>query len=243
MTLEAISILLFFIIIILIVSTFTIQSKFKKVNLEFSSKNNSQKKTGYEVAVEILRRNNIHNVQVMTSPSDADYYDPRVNKIFLSKSVYGSSSIAAAAIAAHEAGHAIQWGKKEIGIKIRDTLAKPVGFISQVGNTLMSIGMMILFLTFFSNSSPAGAWILLGGVIAYGAATVFQFATLPVEFGASRKAMKQLEEMGFLESDEEKVGAKKLLRAAAMTYVIATLVSLALLLYFLVNLLIRLKNR
>ncbi len=243
MSLEAISLLLFFIIIILMVTTFIVQSKFKKINLEFSSKSNSHKKTGQEIAFEILKRNNIHNVQVMISPNDTDYYDPRVNKIFLSRNVFGSSSISAAAIAAHEAGHAIQWGKREIGIKFRDTLAKPVTFVSQIGNTLMSIGMMILLLTFFSSNSLAGVWILLGGVIAYGAATIFQFATLPVEFGASRKAMKQLEEMGLLSSDEDRAGTKKLLRAAAMTYVISTLMSLAMLLYFLVSLLIRLRNR
>ncbi len=241
---ETISFILFIAIIGLMIMTFVIQSRFRKINLNFSSISNSHGKTGAEVAREILRRNNISNVQVIISSREGtDHYNPRTNQIMLSPSVYNSKSISAAAIAAHEVGHAIQWGKQEVGIKFRDSLAKPVGIISQIGNSIMSMGFFFLIISFSSSAdSIYGAWFLMGGVMAYGATTLFHFATLPVEFGASRKAKKQLDELGYLKSNDEVEGTKKVLNAAAMTYVIAALTSLAMLLLFILKILARRRN-
>ena len=237
---EWIATILFLIIIGLVILTFVIRSRFNKINLKYSQVLNSYGKTGSQVAREILQKNKIANVQVLMGGEGKDHYNPRTNVIQLSPSVYNSSSVSAAAIAAHEVGHAIQWGKQELGIKFRDTLAKPVGIISQIGSAFMSIGFMFLiFALLAGNSGAAMAWILIGGVLVYGATSLFQLATLPVEFGASRKAKKQLEQMGYLNTDQEKLGTKKVLRVAAMTYVVAALMTLATLLYFIVIILAR----
>ena len=227
------------IIFIAIISS-GVASAFKKNNLKYSSIPNSYNKTGAEVAREILQKNGIGNVSVLISEREGtDHYNPRTNQIMLSPTTYNSRSIAAAAISAHEAGHAIQWGKKEFGIRFRDTLAKPVQIATQIGNMMF---MLAFFLILFAGTA-AGMWVTLGGLVIYGSMAIFQLATLPVEFGASRKAKKQLRELNYLKTDEEILGTKKVLNSAAMTYVVAFLASLILLGIFVLRLIVMSNRR
>ena len=144
-----------------------------------------------------------------------DHYDPRTNVIRLSDSVHSSNSVAAMGVAAHEAGHAVQYAKGYAPIKIRQAIIP----VTQIGSSLAL--PMIIMGVLFSNSM----FINLG-IIFFAAATVFQLITLPVEFNASSRAIKALAEGGLLYEDELS-GAKKTLTAAALTYVAALAVSLA----------------
>ncbi len=226
----------FGVIIGIMILTFVIQSNFKKHNLKYSTIANSYNKTGAEIAREILHKNNINNVQVvMASNEGTDHYNPRTNVINLSPSVYNSKSISASAIASHEAGHAIQWGKRELGIRVRDSLAAPVGVATQFANILFMFGFFALLF----GGVVATFYLTIAGVIFFGASAIFQFVTLPVEFGASRKAQKELSELGYLNTEVEIEGTKKLLRSAAMTYVIAFLMSFAFLMIYILRIISR----
>ncbi len=150
-----------------------------------------------------------------------DHYDPRTNVIRLSDSVYGVSSVAAVGVAAHEAGHAVQYAQGYGPIKLRTAIIPVCNIGSQLSILFIIIGL-------FLYSEP-----LFGiGVILFSLTVLVQLVTLPVEFNASRRAIQTLES-GYLLEEDELQGAKKVLRAAAMTYVAALLVSLAQLLRFL----------
>jgi len=166
--------------------------------------------TGAQAAEAVLRAHGIQNVRIeRVSGRLTDHYDPRSNVIRLSDAVYGSNSIASVGVAAHEAGHAVQYAVGYGPIKLRSALI------------LIVIGLLLY-------SQP-----LFGvGVLLFATAVVFQLVTLPVEFNASRRAIASLEGTHLLEDDELR-GARKVLGAAAMTYVAALLVSLAQLLRFL----------
>ena len=167
--------------------------------------------TGAQAAEAVLRAHGIQNVRIeRVSGRLTDHYDPRSNVIRLSDAVYGSNSIASVGVAAHEAGHAVQYAVGYGPIKLRSALVP----ICNIGSQL--------------SSQP-----LFGvGVLLFATAVVFQLVTLPVEFNASRRAIASLEGTHLLEDDELR-GARKVLGAAAMTYVAALLVSLAQLLRFL----------
>ena len=163
--------------------------------------------TGAQAAEAVLRAHGIQNVRIeRVSGRLTDHYDPRSNVIRLSDAVYGSNSIASVGVAAHEAGHAVQYAVGYGPIKLRSALVP----ICNIGSQLSLILIVLLFAT----------------------AVVFQLVTLPVEFNASRRAIASLEGTHLLEDDELR-GARKVLGAAAMTYVAALLVSLAQLLRFL----------
>ncbi len=168
--------------------------------------------TGAQAAEAVLRAHGIQNVRIeRVSGRLTDHYDPRSNVIRLSDAVYGSNSIASVGVAAHEAGHAVQYA---VGYG-------PCNIGSQLSLILIVIGLLLY-------SQP-----LFGvGVLLFATAVVFQLVTLPVEFNASRRAIASLEGTHLLEDDELR-GARKVLGAAAMTYVAALLVSLAQLLRFL----------
>ena len=165
--------------------------------------------TGAQAAEAVLRAHGIQNVRIeRVSGRLTDHYDPRSNVIRLSDAVYGSNSIASVGVAAHEAGHAVQYAVGYGPIKLRSALVPICNIGSQL--SLILIVIVLLFAT----------------------AVVFQLVTLPVEFNASRRAIASLEGTHLLEDDELR-GARKVLGAAAMTYVAALLVSLAQLLRFL----------
>ncbi|AHK22209.1 zinc metallopeptidase [Candidatus Hepatoplasma crinochetorum] len=240
--------ILFGLIIFLIIMQVVVASRFKKTLVHYSSVPNKSNKTGAEIAREILAKNGISNVTVIKAGKEGvDHYDPRKNHIMLSPSIYDSSSIAAASVAAHEVGHAIQWGKRELGIRFRDTLAQPIGIISNIGSVMMNIGFTLLIfgLIFGSNSSYGTFvfWILVPGVVVYGATALFQLVTLPIEYNASYKAKKQLQTMGFITTEDERIATKKVLNAAALTYVMALITTLAVFALYLLKLLAIIGSR
>lgn len=229
--------LIFFIVILIAIISQMVASKFKKNRLHYSSIPSSANITGAQVVQEILDKNNIKNVRIERDTKEGrDHYNPYKNVINLSPSVYDSSSIAALAIASHEAGHAIQWGKQELGIRIRDFIAKPVNVINQFTSAIMSMWLILLIFGLFV---PALIW---AGLIMYASTSIFQIATLPVEFGASRKAKRELKELGHTATQEEIEGTEDLLKSAAMTYVVATLSSIIMFVLYLLLILARRNN-
>lgn len=172
--------------------------------------------TGYDSARAILDSEGLYSVAIERVDGNlTDHYDPKANVIRLSGSVYDNASCAAVGVAAHEAGHAIQHAKGYTPMKLRTAIIPVTNFGSMLAMPLVILG--ILF------SYPPIAY---AGVIFFGFATLFQLVTLPVEFNASHRAVACLEKGGRLDSDELS-GAKKVLRAAALTYVAALAVSLA----------------
>lgn len=209
-------------VILSLIASARVNSSFKKYSSVFSQRGF----TGSQAAFEILRYYGITNVQIeRVSGNLTDHFDPKSNVIRLSEKVYDSTSVAAIGVACHEAGHAAQYAQSYVPIKIRN-------FIFPVASLGSKLGFPLAILGFFLGFEP----LALAGVIFFGFAVFFQFATLPVEFNASRRALTVIDEAGILDADE-KIGAKKVLTAAAMTYVAALAVSLGNLirLIFIVN--------
>ncbi|MBP3921757.1 MAG: zinc metallopeptidase [Ruminiclostridium sp.] len=194
-----------------IYASFNVNSTFKKYSKIYSSRG----KTAAEVARQILDSNGLYDIDIVhVNGNLTDHYDPKRQIIALSSTVYDSTSVGAIGVAAHEVGHAIQYAKGYIPIKIR-MLVLPV---AQLGSHIW-IWLFILGLLF---SVPVLRDV---GIILFAAIVLFQLITLPVEFNASNRAIKTIEQQGILYGDEVK-GAKKTLKAAAMTYVAALAVSL-----------------
>ncbi len=198
------------------------QHKVKSTYARYAKVRGSRGLTGAETARRILDLNGLRDVQIEHVRGNlTDHYDPRGRVVRLSDSVYNSQSIAAVGIAAHEVGHAVQHARAYGPLKLRNAIIP----VTNIGSTL-SIPMIFigLALDVFSLS--------LLGVILFGTVAVFQLITLPVEFNASRRAIATLEQQDILYGDELK-GTKKVLSAAALTYVAALAVALAQLLRFL----------
>ena len=177
--------------------------------------------TGFDSARRILDANVLGDVRIAHVSGDlTDHYNPTDNTIYLSDSVYGSNSAAAIGVAAHEAGHAVQHATGYTPIKIRSAIIPITNIGSNLAMPLIILGIVLSF--------PTLAYI---GVAAFGLSTLFQLVTLPVEFDASGRALKALE--GSLDGDDL-ASARKVLRAAALTYVAALAVSLVNLLRLLI---------
>ncbi len=199
-------------VILSMVASARVNSSFKK----YSKVMSSRRITGAQAAFEILRFYGITNVQIeRVSGNLTDHYDPRSNIIRLSDNVYNSTSVAAIGVACHEAGHAAQYAENYGPIKIRNTILPLANFGSKAGIPLAILG-------YFLGFGP----LAIAGIIFFSFAVFFQLVTLPVEFNASRRAIKVIGEVDLL-SEEEKKGAKNVLSAAAMTYVAALAVSIA----------------
>jgi Zn-dependent membrane protease YugP len=155
-----------------------------------------------------------------------DNYDPRDKSLNLSEGVYGSSSVAAAGVAAHEAGHAVQDAQGYVWGRIRTLIVPAASFGSSAAWILIIVG------AFLGAASGMGHSVIMLGIAFYAAAVLFQIVTLPVEFDASRRALASLEGTGALDS-EQLGGARQVLTAAALTYVAAALISMMQLLYML----------
>ncbi len=172
--------------------------------------------TGAEVAKELLLQNNINDVAVKQIGGDlSDHYDPRKKELNLSRGVYSSNSLASIGVAAHEAGHAIQDARRYTPLNIRASLVPAANIGSSWGLPLAIFGF------FFRSEFMIGL-----GLVLFIGAFLFHLVTLPVEFNASNRAIKLLAAGNYL-NQAELDGAKKVLRAAAFTYVAATLVALA----------------
>ena len=177
--------------------------------------------TGADAAQRVLSANGVRGVRIeRVSGNLTDHYDPRTNVIRLSDSVYDSASVAAIGVACHEAGHAVQYAHNYGPIKLRATIIPITNIGSKLAMPLILIGLLLGFLGEFSYT------LVYLGIACFGLSLVFQLVTLPVEFNASRRAMDAISQSNIL-SEEEQRGAKKTLKAAAMTYVAATAVALA----------------
>lgn len=179
--------------------------------------------TGADAAWRLLQLNGITDVKIKRiSGTLTDYYDPNKKEICLSEDVFSSRSIAAIGVACHEAGHACQHNEGYFPLKIR-SLVIPA---TQIGSAL---GVPLCLIGLFINSEP----LAYAGLIMYGFVALFQLITLPVEFNASKRALQTIEANGFL-TDSEYVGARKVLSAAALTYVAALASALATMLRLLI---------
>lgn len=167
--------------------------------------------TGAEVAERLLRRAGIHDVSVgHVSGELSDHYNPATKVVNLSDSVYGSTSVAAIGVAAHECGHAIQHAKGYFPLNLRTWFVPVANFGSKLAWPLILIGLFIRM--------ESSQMIINAGIFLFSFAVIFQIITLPVEFNASRRALVLLEEQGIL-SSQELPYTKKVLGAAALTYV------------------------
>lgn len=204
------------------------QIKVKSTYNKFAKVGNSRSVTGAYAAQAVLTHYGIRDVRIeQVSGKLSDHYDPKAKVIRLSSEVYSGSSIAAVGIACHEAGHAAQHAENYAPIKFRNTLVP----VCNIGSTL---GVPLALLGYFLGFEP----LITIGLALYALITVFHLVTLPVEFNASRRAIKVIDETNLL-YDDEMNGAKKVLKAAAMTYVASLIVSLANLL----RLVLRFNNR
>lgn len=180
--------------------------------------------SGAEAAKRVLEANGVYNVKIeRVSGSLTDHYDPKTNIIRLSDSVYDARNISAVGVAAHEAGHAVQYAKGYSPIKIRTAIYPVCNIGSQLSMPLLLLGLIFNF-----------SFLMNLGIIFFGVALVFQLVTLPVEFNASSRALGAIKDSNILLDDSEVKGARKVLSAAALTYIAAFLVSLTQLLRFLI---------
>ena len=197
----------------------------------FANKFTRSHYTGYDTAVRLLRANGIEDVSVSrVGGSLTDHFHPKKKVVNLSDTTYGSTSVAAVAVAAHEIGHVVQKQKGYLPYQLRTVLVPLTNFGSYLALPLVILGVAIE-LTIASGSS-AGFGCALVGVVLYGLSTLFTLVTLPVELDASRRAKEMLVEEGIL-TESELPGAKKVLSAAALTYVAALATSLVYFLRFL----------
>jgi len=180
--------------------------------------------TGAQVARRLLDQKGLYDVQIeRTQGHLSDHYDPRTKVVRLSEDIYNGTSLAALGVAAHETGHAVQHDEGYVPFNTRSSIVPVANFGSQIAPWLIMAGFFL--------GSRAGILLDLG-IIAFAAVVVFQLVTLPVEFNASSRALAFLENGGFLVREEVK-GARKVLRAAALTYVAAALTAVLTLVRFL----------
>lgn len=178
--------------------------------------------TGAEAARRVLDANGLQHIRIEQIPGNlTDHYDPRSDVIRLSESVYGNTSVAAVGVACHEAGHAVQHAENYAPVKIRAAIIPVTNIGSRLAIPLIILGILLNSLA----SAPEFLVIAYIGVACYGLCTLFQLVTLPTEFDASRRALRCIESYGILGS-EEIGGARRVLTAAAITYVAALAVSL-----------------
>lgn len=191
------------------------QIKVKSTFSKFSK--SSAPLSGAQAAQKVLEANGVYGVKIEPAKGSlTDHYDPRTNTIRLSETVYSVQSIAAVGVAAHEAGHAVQYAKGYGPIKIRAAILPVCNIGSQLALPLVLIGFLFGF-----------GFLVDLGIIFFSLALIFQLITLPVEFNASRRALTTIKNNQILYNENDCRGAKKVLSAAALTYVAAVLVSLA----------------
>lgn len=213
------------------------QAGIRRANKKYAQVPIASGMTGAQVALRILQSNGIASLDgrcrrgavgiQQVSGTLSDHYDPSSGVVSLSESIYGASSVAAAAVAAHEVGHAIQDAKGYVFGRIRTSMVPAVNFSSRFSMILIIGGL------FLGGASAIGLgyYALWLGIVLYGLAVIFQIVTLPVEIDASRRGMAQLRDLAILGPDELS-GGRKVLTAAAMTYVAGALISLLYLAYF-----------
>lgn len=194
---------------------FTIYAQFKvsSTTSKYLRVNSSKGYTGEQVARTILNSNGLHNVSIeMVAGHLTDHYDPRSNTVRLSQDIYYGTSITSISVAAHECGHAIQHAKGYVPLNFRSALVPIVNFSSNISWLLIALGFIM-----------RGPFLEIG-IILFAASVLFQIVTLPVEFNASSRAIVQLNNLGIVDKRESNQ-SRKVLTAAALTYVAAALTS------------------
>lgn len=215
----------FFLIIIIAVVGMIVQARLRSVFNKYSNVGLSNGMTGAEIAAKMLRDHNITDVQITrTGGMLTDHYNPATKTVNLSDAVYQSRSIAAAAVACHECGHAIQHAEGYAPLRLRSSLVPIVNFSSMMAQWIIILGLIMMSVS----GSAVVCWIGVG-MIAMSA--LFSIITLPVEYNASNRALEWLESSRTLR-DDEMDGARISLRWAARTYLVAALSAIASLLYY-----------
>ena len=203
--------------------SFIVQSSLKSKFDKYSKVPLYSGMTGREVAEKMLRDNGIYDVRVISTPGMlTDHFNPTNKTVNLSEGVYSSCSIAAAAVAAHECGHAVQHARAYAPLQMRSALVPVVQFASSIMSWILLAGILLI------NSFPQ---LLLIGICLFAMTTLFSFITLPVEIDASRRALVWLNSAGITNASNHGM-AKDALKSAAYTYVVAALGSLATLVYY-----------
>ena len=190
---------------------FQVSGRFKR----YSAVTNRRRLTGAQAADAVLRAHGVYNVPIRPCRGNlTDHYDPRDNTVYLSESVYNAPTVAAVGVAAHEAGHAVQYAVGYGPVRLRSAIIPATQIGSKFSFILLMIGMVLYSQALF-----------FVGILLFSLTTFFQLVTLPVEFNASARALETIEGQGMLDGDEFQ-GARKVLWAAAMTYVAALLMSM-----------------
>lgn len=206
------------------------QSRVSAAYRKYADIRNRRGITGAQAARMILDNNGLRDVRIeMVSGTLSDHYDPRTRIMRLSPRVYNEPSVASVSIAAHESGHAIQHAEFYLPLKLRNTIVPVANFASMLSWPLMIIGIVMAN----GGNSIKGNFIMDIGILFFASVVLFHAVTLPVEFNASSRAIKQMENLGIV-YQEEKSSARKVLSAAAMTYVAALATAVANLLRLLV---------
>jgi Zn-dependent membrane protease YugP len=216
-----------FLMIVIAVVSFIVQWRFKSKFKQYAEIGLLSGLSGADVAEKMLRDNGIYDVQVISVEGQlTDHYNPETKTVNLSPDVFYSRSVAAAAVAAHECGHAVQHAKAYTWLSLRSALVPVINVASTLTQWTLFLGVMLLFFT----HNP---FVLAIGVAALALVTLFSFITLPVEFDASRRALAWLNNnYTVMQTREEHEQAKDALWWAAMTYVVAALSALATLMYY-----------
>ncbi len=211
------------IFIVIAIASYVIQASLKSKFERYSKETIPGGMTGRDVAIKMLHDNGIYDVTVVSTRGMlTDFYNPANKTVNLSEGVYASCSVAAAAVAAHECGHAVQHATKYSFLQLRSKLVPAVSFASRWISWLLLAGILLLHVM------PG---ILFAGIILFALTTLFSFVTLPVEIDASRRALLWLNQTG-ITSGTSHEHATDALKSAAYTYVIAALGSLATLIYY-----------
>lgn len=214
---------IFGILILVFILSIYVQSKLKSKFAKYSRVPTENGMSGAEIAQKMLNDNGIYDVKVVaTRGMLTDHYNPVTKTVNLSQGVYAQRNIAAAAVAAHECGHAVQHAKGYAPLKLRTALVPIVTFSSNIVQWILLLGVLMI------NISPKMLWV---GIILFATTTLFSFVTLPVEINASRRAISWLTTSGIV-SGRTRNSAIDALKWAAYTYVIAAIGSLATLLYY-----------
>ena len=205
------------------VISYIVQANLKNKFNRYSREPLASSMTGRDVALKMLHDNGIYDVQVTSTPGQlTDHYNPANKTVNLSEGVFNSCSVAAAAVAAHECGHAVQHATAYSMLKMRSNLVPIVNFSSQIMSWVLLAGILMV------QTMPQ---ILLIGIVLFATTTLFSFITLPVEIDASRRALQWLHRSGITYGATHS-HAQDALRSAAYTYVVAALGSLATLIYY-----------
>lgn len=204
---------LYFLVILMFFAALIAQARVKSTYSKYSQRASSKGITAQQAVRIVLESNGVNDIEIKPVAGDlTDHFNPKDNTINLSEPVYNSTSIAAIGVACHEAGHAVQHAKSYLPIKVRNAIVPACNIGSHIGIPLAFLGLFI--------SNEIGEMLIIIGLALYALAAVFQLITLPVELDASHRALKAMDEAGIL-TDDEQPGARKVLTAAAMTYVVA----------------------